>query len=583
LGGFPGPRSFLIVSMLAIVALVAAGAMGYDATRRSDEQALALQRRLLQSSIAQVGKADPLDYRTVPLIVDMARLPGLSFDTGPAPDGREQQALVDKEGRIAGIFTWDAPHSYRLLQPIGFVLSVSFAALFLLAALAIWQLRRAGQKLSETEAKAAHAAEADKLTGLPNHDRMLDILERALAERADREVIAFALLDIDGLDDAQVGSLGTDALIVTAAQRLHQALPEHAVCGRLAATEFGIVFGVPSNEDAQPVIRAALDALAQPYWADKVVRLTAQAGIALAPQHATTRAELSRRAELALRSAGKRGPGTLAVFDPSIDQASSEQKIIQRELPRALAAQELELHFQPIVSAAGGTINGCEALLRWPHAVRGWIPPATFIPVAEQMGLMDQLGSYVLRRALQEAKRWPDIYMSVNLSPLQVRHSGVVEMVRDALAEAGVPPQILILEITEGVLIDNPNEMVRRIADLHGLGVRLALDDFGAGYSNLGYLQRFPLDKLKIDKSFVDAIGTTENGSVILQAIAGLGRALGLSVTAEGVETENQRVLLRLAGCDEMQGYLFSKPMPARDFDRLLKRSVQGKSAALTA
>jgi EAL domain-containing protein (putative c-di-GMP-specific phosphodiesterase class I) len=146
-----------------------------------------------------------------------------------------------------------------------------------------------------------------------------------------------------------------------------------------------------------------------------------------------------------------------------------------------------------------------------------------------------------------------------------------------------VPPQILILEITEGVLIDNPNEMVRRIADLHGLGVRLALDDFGAGYSNLGYLQRFPLDKLKIDKSFVDAIGTTENGSVILQAIAGLGRALGLSVTAEGVETENQRVLLRLAGCDEMQGYLFSKPMPARDFDRLLKRSVQGKSAALTA
>ena len=214
-------------------------------------------------------------------------------------------------------------------------------------------------------------------------------------------------------------------------------------------------------------------------------------------------------------------------------------------------------------------------MLRWTHATRGAIGPAIFIPVAEQMGLMDTLGAFVLRRALSEAKRWPDLYVAVNLSPLQVRDRAIVDLVRSALAESGVPPSRLMLEITEGVLIDNPDEMVKRIEDLHALGVRIALDDFGSGYSNLGYLQRFPLDKLKIDRSFVTALGNSANGGVIIQAIVALGRALGLTVVVEGVETEQQRVLLRLAGCDEMQGYLFARPAPAKAIDRLLGRQIR--------
>ena len=190
---------------------------------------------------------------------------------------------------------------------------------------------------------------------------------------------------------------------------------------------------------------------------------------------------------------------------------------------------------------------------------------------------MDTLGAFVLRRALSEAKRWPDLYVAVNLSPLQVRDASIVDLVRSALAESGLMPSRLMLEITEGVLIDNPEEMVKRIADLHALGVRIALDDFGSGYSNLGYLQRFPLDKLKIDKSFVSALGRTSNGGVIINAIV----ALGLSVLVEGVETEQQRVLLRLAGCDEMQGYLFARPMPAKAIDRLLKQSKLAAARAL--
>jgi EAL domain-containing protein (putative c-di-GMP-specific phosphodiesterase class I) len=199
------------------------------------------------------------------------------------------------------------------------------------------------------------------------------------------------------------------------------------------------------------------------------------------------------------------------------------------------------------------------------------------------MGLIDRLGAFVLRRALREAKRWPDLYISVNLSPLQVRDPGIVELVRSALAESGVPPSRLVLEITEGVLIDNPDEMVRRIEALHALGVRIALDDFGSGYSNLGYLQRFPFDKLKIDRSFVTALGTSANGGVIIQAIVALGRALGLKVVVEGVETEKQRVLLRLAGCDEMQGYLFARPAPAKAIDRLLAAKPGRSREPLTA
>jgi EAL domain-containing protein (putative c-di-GMP-specific phosphodiesterase class I) len=185
---------------------------------------------------------------------------------------------------------------------------------------------------------------------------------------------------------------------------------------------------------------------------------------------------------------------------------------------------------------------------------------------------------------LQEANRWPDLYVAVNLSPLQVRDASIVDLVRSALAESQVPPSRLMLEITEGVLIDNPDEMVKRIGDLHALGVRIALDDFGSGYSNLGYLQRFPLDKLKIDRSFVAALGNSANGGVIIQAMVALGRALGLSVLVEGVETEQQRVLLRLAGCDEMQGFLFARPAPARAIDRLLAQMrLGGALKTLTA
>jgi predicted signal transduction protein with EAL and GGDEF domain len=400
-----------------------------------------------------------------------------------------------------------------------------------------------------------------------------------LAEREPDEIVTFALIELDSLADtsARLGVLGGDALIVAVAARLKEILPAGVVCGRIGSDEFALTMTTSLEADTGATVRAALETIAQPHWIDTVVRISAHAGFAQSPRDATTRGELTRRAALALAAAAGKGAGAIVGFEHSIDTVSTDQKFIQRELPRALTANELELHYQPIVAAQGARIVGVEALLRWTHPVRGAIPPATFIPIAEQMGLMDTLGAFVLRRALSEAKRWPDLYIAVNLSPLQVRDRAVVDVVRSALDESGVPPKRLMLEITEGVLIDNPDEMVKRIADLHALGVRIALDDFGSGYSNLGYLQRFPLDKLKIDKSFVSALGNSANGGVIIQAIVALGRALGLSVLVEGVETEQQRVLLRLAGCDEMQGFLFAKPAPAKTIDSLLKQAKQSE------
>jgi len=584
----------VVLAVLAMGATLLAGAIGFEVARQSDERLWSEQRAALRNATAEFrtlfGKADEVDPRFVRMIEQSVGLAGLKFEIDPGLSERELQPVMDAQGRIAGFLTWQKAHPMlRAMQRLmPFIVAIAIV-LVGFAGISLAQLRRARRELAASEQQARRAADQDKLTGLPNHAKTLALLDLALAERAGDDVTTFALIELDGMADvnAQLGVLGSDELIVAVATRLQQALPAQAVCGRIGSDEFAVALTAGGGVDAGAVLRAALEAIARPHWIDTVVCISAHAGFAQAPRHATTRGELTRRAGLALRAAAKKGPGAMVAFERAIDTVSTDQKFIQRELPRALSANELELHYQPIVSSQGARIVGVEALLRWTHATRGPIGPAIFIPVAEQMGLMDTLGAFVLRRALHEAKRWPGLYVAVNLSPLQVRDASIVELVRAALAESGVPPARLMLEITEGVLIDNPDEMVKRIEDLHALGVRIALDDFGSGYSNLGYLQRFPLDKLKIDRSFVTALGNSANGGVIIQAIVALGRALGLSILVEGVETEQQRVLLRLAGCDEMQGYLFARPAPAKAIDRLLAQAKPGRAPqaaeALTA
>jgi EAL domain-containing protein (putative c-di-GMP-specific phosphodiesterase class I) len=262
-----------------------------------------------------------------------------------------------------------------------------------------------------------------------------------------------------------------------------------------------------------------------------------------------------------------------------MDVEFEDRRFLERELKRAIGDGALDVHYQPIVTADGVRIVGAEALLRWTNPVRGVIAPAAFVPAAEQAGLMGELGAFVLRRALADARRWPELTIAVNLSPVQVRDPALVDLVAEVLAETRVAPARVVLEVTEGVLMDDPDEAKIRLDALRALGVRLALDDFGTGYSSLTYLQRFPFDKLKIDRGFVAPLGRAADSRAMVQAIVALGRALGLSLLAEGVETEEQRVLLRLAGCEEMQGFLFAQPAPREALDELIKEASGPRAA----
>ena len=589
-------RLIFVFTIFAIAALLFSAVFGYGLAHQNDTRLASEQHSALRNAVAEFrapfSQSGEINPGLVRVAEHVAGVKNLKFERDPDIGDREMRPVIDSAGRIGGFFTWDRTNPMmRVMGRLASFFAVIAVVLFGFAALSLWQLKRARRELTEREAQAARAADEDKLTGLSNHGKTLELLDLALAERRDEDWTTFALIELDGLEDvtAHHGVMGSDELIVAVARRLKQVLPVHAMCGRIASDTFAMVLTAAPDVDIEGILCASLQSIARPHWVDNVVRISAHAGFAQAPGHATTRGELTRRANLALRTAAKKGPGSIVGFDIAIDTTSNDQKFIHRELPRAISANELEVHYQPIVSSQGGRMVGVEALLRWTHATRGEIQPTTFIPIAEQMGLMDTIGAFVLHRTLQDARQWPDdLYVAVNLSPLQVRDRTIVDMVRSALAESGVAPSRLVLEITEGVLIDDPDEMVKRINDLHALGVRVALDDFGSGYSNLGYLQRFPLDKLKIDRSFVAALGRSSNGGVIIQAIVALGRALGLSVLVEGVETEHQRVLLRLAGCDEMQGFLFARPAPAKAIDKLLVlkqggRPLSAADEALTA
>jgi len=526
-----------------------------------------------------------LDRRLVSVFERTSGIEGLRIATTPAA-GQELQSLLDRQGRIVGWMSWEGrrPMLQVVWQLVPFLAIV--AAFFVgFAWFAIRQVGRATQDLAESEAHAQKIAHEDMVTGLSNRRRMLETLDRALAERQPEQVVTLAFLDVDGFKEINdsLGHQGGDQLLAAVGVRLQEAMPASARLGRFGGDEFVSVIATADAASGVEAANAAVQSLARPFWlAGQMVQVGATIGIAQAPRHGDSRDDLIRRADLALRTAKRIGRGRVVDFEPTMENEYRDRHFINRELRTALAEGGLDVHYQLIVAADGQRVVGVEALLRWKHETRGYIPPAVFVPIAEQSGLMGPLGEFVLRRALADAMRWPNVYIAVNLSPVQVRDRGLVELVSKAMRETGIAPSRVMLEVTEGVLIDNPEEAKERLEQLRALGVKIALDDFGSGFSSLSYLRRFPIDKLKIDKEFVKPLGNSANGGVIIQAITALGRALGLSVLAEGVETEEQRILLRLAGCNEMQGFLFAKPAPRMAIDRLLaeaRAKVQSQPA----
>jgi predicted signal transduction protein with EAL and GGDEF domain len=342
---------------------------------------------------------------------------------------------------------------------------------------------------------------------------------------------------------------------------------------RLGGDEFAIVqTGIAQPSDVMELVKRIYEAIREPYQClGHHVATDASIGIALAPHDGTDMDQLLKSADLAMYGAKADGRRTYRFFEPEMDARVKARRTLELDIRQALGDGAFEIHYQPVVNLRSDEIVGCEALLRWRHPARGMISPAEFIPVAEETGLICDIGDWVLATACAEAAKWPpNVKVAVNVSPVQFKSHAFALKVANVLAATGLSANRLELEITEAVLIRDDETALKLLQDLRALGTRTALDDFGTGYSSLSYLRRFPFDKIKIDRCFVDDIAETKGSSSIVQAVINIADAQDMTTTAEGVETEQQKQMLRDLGCTEMQGFLFSRPRPVEEIRTLL-------------
>ena len=433
------------------------------------------------------------------------------------------------------------------------------------------------------EARLAFMAQHDGLTGLPNRTLLRQQMEEILLHtRRSAEKVAVLVLGLDnfkGVNDTLGHAIG-DKLLRGVAKRLRSTLREEDTLARLNSDEFAIIqSGLTRPEDAVLLSRRLLEAIGDPYLLDgHSVVIGASIGIAMSPGDGDESEKLLKSADMALSRAKKDSRGTFAFFEAGMDARAQSRRRTEIDLRAAIQNDVLRPYYQPLVDLATGRITGFEALVRWPHPERGMISPAEFIPVAEETGLINALGGLMLRRACMDAAQWPDdVRVAVNLSPLQFRVGNLLSLVMDALKQSGLPARRLELEITETLLLEKSSQVLATLHALRALGVRISMDDFGTGYSSLSYLRSFPFDKIKIDRSFVSDLGANRDAQAIVRSIISLGVGLGVTITAEGVETEAELSCLRAEGCHEGQGFLFSRARPNNEIVALLHAQCGSK------
>jgi diguanylate cyclase (GGDEF)-like protein len=427
-----------------------------------------------------------------------------------------------------------------------------------------------------TEARIAHMARDDALTDLPNRVLFHEALEHALAFARRGRLLALHCLDLDqfkSVNDTLGHPIG-DRLLQAVAQQLRDAVRGADTVARLGGDEFAIVqSALQSPHDATALASRLVEMLALPFEIDgHQITIGTSIGIAFGPADGTDADELMKNADLALYRAKLEGRGMYRLFHSAMDAEMQARRLLELDLRHALQRGEFELFYQPLIDLHTETAGGFEALLRWRHPDRGIVPPDKFIPLAEEIGAIVPIGEWVLRHACLAAASWPDdLRVSVNLSPTQFKVRDLVGTVGAALQDSGLAPDRLELEITETVMLQDTAATLATLHDLRNLGVRIAMDDFGTGYSSLSYLRCFPFDRIKIDQSFIRELGRQRDSGAIVRAVIALGRELGMATTAEGVETPEQLRALAEAGCSDIQGYLFIRPVPLKEIPFLLK------------
>ncbi|WP_323168809.1 putative bifunctional diguanylate cyclase/phosphodiesterase [Pantoea agglomerans] len=519
-------------------------------------------------------------------LAERNQLQGLHFSDGtPQPGIGARYLLIAQAGEAVGYLNWiPSRPGAQMLRTIGpstglAVLAISLLCLYMVRRL--WNssvnLSQSMLRLGASEAQAQHLAFHDVLTGLPNRALVEDRLTQALAlaTRHDQRV-ALLLIDLDRfktINDTH-GHHAGDELIIAVAQRLSRIVRASDTVGRIGGDEFIVVMpDVDNIGQVHSLAQRIIDELSEPFTLfGSDVWSGASIGLALAPKDGVDRLELMRKADIALYEAKSGGRGTYRQFERAMDESVRTRQTIAADLRTALHThQGLEVWYQPLMDIGGQQMVGIEALLRWHHPARGLIAPGEFIAIAEETGLIIPLGEWVLAEACVTQQRFPELLVAVNVSPVQFRSTGFVERVMAIVSQNGGDPKRLELEITEGVLIEDEREARAIIVELRDAGFRIALDDFGTGYSSLNYLSNFPVDKIKIDRSFTQSLGVAENSVAIVESVVKLGHAMGLMVTAEGVETPGQMSALADAGCNQLQGCLFSQAVPADQLAALMK------------
>ena len=428
-------------------------------------------------------------------------------------------------------------------------------------------------EVRRVQAKIEHLAHYDALTNLPNRTLFQRHAEKLLqVEDAEFAILYIDIDEFKRINDS-LGHLIGDEFLKGVADRLRQSAGAGDFIARLGGDEFAVLqHGIESVEDVHALVARIYQALRTPFDCHgHQFTSDASIGIAIAPRHGSDLFDLLKNADLAMYAAKAAGRRTYRFFDPSMEQEANLRRELEADLRTALAQGGFELHYQPLVDLRSDEVTGCEALLRWRHPVRGMVSPADFVPVAEETGLIEEIGQWVLRTACAEAATWPaDVRIAVNVSPVQFRSETLSLKVASVLAETGLDPRRLELEITEAVLIADDDAALVTLNQLRALGVHIALDDFGTGYSSLQYLQRFPFDKIKIDRSFVKEVTRNSSSASIIRAVVSIAADRNMITTAEGVETLQQRETVQNLGCTQMQGFLFSAARPAQEIRALL-------------